>query len=165
MSADPACLIDPAYAAFLTAGVSISVGSRDAGHLPHLTRGIGCDVAGDRSRVRVFVIAEQSRELLDDIRANRRVAVVFSQPSTNRTVQLKGCDAAIESLAAADSHIVERYRDAFTDELGALGYNRRFVRALLDSTAGEFVAVCFAPSGAFLQTPGPNVGTAAGDAR
>lgn len=159
-------LIDAEHAAFLTtAGVSISVGSRNAGHLPNLTRGIGCRISDDRTRVSVFVIAEQSRELLDDIRANRHVAVVFSEPHSHRTVQLKGGDALIESLAAGDRQIIARYRDAFTAELGALGYSGLFVQTLIDSSAGELVAVSFTPNAAFSQTPGPKAGAPLGDAR
>jgi hypothetical protein len=156
---DPGALIDAEHAAFLTtAGVSISVGSRNADHLPNLTRGIGCRIADDRSRVSVFVIAEQSRDLLDDLRANRCVAAVFTEPHTHRTIQLKGRDAVIESLEAGDLKIIERYREVFTAELGALGYSGLFVRTLIDSSAGEVVAVSFSPAAAFSQTPGPKAG-------
>lgn len=159
-------LIDAEHAAFLTtAGVSISIGSRNADHLPNLTRAIGCRIADDRARVSVFVIAEQSRELLDDIRANRHVAVVFTEPHSHRTIQLKGSDALIESLAAGDRQILARYRDAFTAELGALGYSSLFVQTMIDSSAGEVVALSFTPNAAFLQTPGPRAGMPLGDAR
>lgn len=158
-------LIDDEHAAFVTAGVSISVGSRNAEHFPNLTRGIGCRVDDGRARLAVFVVAEQSRELLDDIRANGHVAVVFSQPSTHRTVQLKGVDGEIETLLAGDRQRIERYRQAFTDELGTLGYGSLFVQALIDGSGGEIVAVCFTPSAAFQQTPGPLAGRPLGEAR
>ena len=159
MSADLDCLSASAPAEFLTSGVSISVASCGADHLPNLTRGIGCDVSGDAPDVRVFVIAEQSRALLDDIRANRNVAVVFSQPGSHRTLQLKGHDARIESLVAGDSQIIEHYRSAFTDALAALGFNGAFVQVLLGSSAGEIVAIRFTPAAAFQQTPGSAAGS------
>jgi len=158
-------LIDDEHAAFLTAGVSISVGSRNADHFPNLTRGLGCRIADDRSRLAVFVVAEQSRELLDDIRGNGHVAVVFSQPSTHRTVQLKGVDGAIEVLGNGDRQCIDGYRRAFTDELGALGYGSLFVQTLLDGSGSEIVAVSFTPSAAFQQTPGPLAGRPLGEVR
>lgn len=164
MSADPHCLNDPAYADFLTTGVSISVGSRDGDHLPNLTRGVGCDVSGDRSTVRVFVIAEQSRELLDDVRANHHVAAVFSQPGSHRALQLKGSDAVIESLVAGDARIVERYREAFADTLDGFGYSRLFAGALL-GRGGDLVAVKFTPTAVSLQAPGAKAGSLPEDGR
>lgn len=154
MSADLDCLSDPAHADFLTSGVSISVASCGADHIPNLTRGIGCDVSRDGPDLRVFVIAEQSRALLDDIRSNRNVAVVFSQPGSHRTLQLKGHDASVESLVAGDARIIERYRGAFTHALAALGFGGAFVHALLGSGTGEVVAIRFTPAAAFQQTPG-----------
>ncbi|WP_332670151.1 pyridoxamine 5'-phosphate oxidase family protein [Aromatoleum sp.] len=165
MSADLDCLSDPAHADFLTSGVSISVASCGADHLPNLTRGIGCDVSGDGPDVRVFVIAEQSRALLDDLRANRNVAVVFCQPGSHRSLQLKGHDASIESLVAGDARIIERYRGAFTDALAALGFGGAFVQALLGSSTGEVVAIRFTPAAAFWQTPGAGARRSPEDAR
>jgi hypothetical protein len=159
-------LIDAEHAAFLaTAGVSISVGACNAERLPSLTRAIGCRIADDRSRVTVFVIVAQSREVLDDVRANGRIAVVFSEPHTHRTVQLKGEDAVAEGLIDGDRARIERYRDAFTAELGALGYSPLFTRTLLDCSGGEVVAVSFTPAAAFSQTPGPKAGAPLGDLR
>lgn len=165
MSAVLDCLCEPAPADFLTSGVSISVASCGADHLPNLTRGIGCDVSGDEPDVRVFVIAEQSRALLDDLQSNRNVAVVFSRPGSHRTVQLKGHDARVESLVAGDWRIIERYRGAFTDALAALGFGDAFVQALLGSSAGEVVAIRFTPVAAFQQTPGFDAHRSSRDAR
>lgn len=151
--------LDADTAAFITtAGVSISVGSANAGLRPSLTRGIGCRLAPDRAGVTVFVVAEQSREVLDDVRDTRRVAVVFSQPSSHRTLQLKGRDALVEALVAGDRALIERYRQAFTAELGAIGFGPLFTHALIDSGGGEVVAIRFTPCAAFDQTPGPRAG-------
>lgn len=151
--------LDADTAAFITtSGVSISVGSANAGLLPSLTRGIGCRLAPDRSRISVFVVAEQSRGLLDDVRESGRIAVVFSQPSSHRTLQLKGRDARVEALVAGDRALIARYGQAFTAELGAIGFGPLFTHALIDSGGGEVVAIGFTPCAAFDQTPGPRAG-------
>ncbi|NMG27557.1 hypothetical protein [Aromatoleum evansii] len=158
-SAVPESPIDAELAAFITtAGVSISVGSSGAGLLPSITRGIGCRVATDQRRVSVFVVAEQSREVLDDVRDTRRIAAVFSQPCNHRTLQLKGRDAVVEALEAGDRERIERYRGAFSAELGAIGFGPLFTHALIDSGGGEIVAIAFTPCAAFDQTPGPRAG-------
>jgi hypothetical protein len=158
-------LIDAEHAAFLMRGVSISVGSCDAEALPSLTRAIGCRLSVDRSRLSVFVSAEQSRDVLGDIRASGRVAVVFTEPSTHRTIQVKGADAVVEPLADGDLQRICTYREAFATELVALGYSSLFGRALVDFGAGEVVAVSFTPNAAFSQTPGPKAGTPLREAR
>lgn len=150
----PGPLIDDQHAAFLGAGVSIGVASRNSERLPSLTRGLGCRLAGDRSRLAVFVVAEQSRQLLDDIRGCRHVAAVFTHPLTQRSVQLKGRDGGIEALAAGDLDRLADYRRAYGDALGALGYDPKYVRALLDPGARDIVAVSFTPDAVFVQAPG-----------
>lgn len=151
--------LDEGSAAFIAAsGVSVSVGSASAVLRPSITRGIGCRLAPERTRVSVFVVAEQSRELLDDVRDTLRVAVVFSQPSSHRTLQLKGRDACVEALAPGDRALIERYGRAFSAELGAVGFGPLFTHALIDSAGGEVVAISFTPCAAFDQTPGPRAG-------
>ena len=152
-------VFDAGTAAFITtSGVSISVGSANAALRPSITRGIGCRLAADRAGITVFVVAEQSREVLDDVGDTRRVAVVFSQPSSHRTLQLKGRDARVEPLAPGDRELIERYGRAFSAELGAVGFGPLFTHALIDSGGGEVVAISFTPCAAFDQTPGPRAG-------
>lgn len=159
MSNAPDPLIDPEHAAFMSGAVSIGVGSCDADLLPDLTRAFGCRVSIDRRRVTVFVSAEQSRDVLADLRANGAVAVVFTQPATHRTVQFKGTDAAVEPLADGDLARIERYREAFVAHLVALGYSALAIRTMVDCPPHELTAIAFTPSAAFSQTPGPQAGT------
>lgn len=148
------------HAAFVTtAGVSISVGSASAALVPSITRGLGCRIAPDRRRVTVFVAVAASREVLDDVRETRRIAVVFSEPHSHRTLQVKGRDAAVEALAPGDRECIARYREAFTAELASIGFGPLFAHALTDGGA-EVVAIAFTPCAAFDQTPGPRAGAA-----
>lgn len=150
--------IDAEQVAFMRSGVSISVGSCGPGNRPSVTRGIGCRVSEDRRRVTVFVSASQAETLLADIRGNGAIAVVFSLPSTHRTIQLKGKDTMVEPLLAGDLPIVEAYRDAFVEVLENFGYDPRLIRTFLACAPDDIVGLCFTPNAAFTQTPGPNAG-------
>jgi hypothetical protein len=151
-------LIDADHAAFMQAGVSISVAGCGERNMPSQARATGCRISADRLQVTLFLSATQAARLLADIRDNGAIAVVFSQPSTHRTVQLKGRDARIVGIADTDLDIVERYRDAFVAELQPLGFDAALIRTLLSYPPQDIVAVAFTPAEAFSQTPGPHAG-------
>ncbi len=151
-------LIDPDAALFISGAVSISIGTRSADMLPNLTRAVGCRLSPDRSRLHLLISREQSAAVLTDIADNREIAVVFSQPSTHRTVQYKGRDARIETTVDGDHDRVRRYRDAFVGELVPLGYSEHAARAVVDCRLDDVVVIAFSPEKAFNQTPGPQAG-------
>jgi hypothetical protein len=96
--------------------------------------------------------------VIADIEANGMIAVVFSQPSTHRTIQLKGTDARVARVSPRDRDLVERHRAAWVDELTAIGYRPEFARAVHGDTPDAMVALVFTPTAAFQQTPGPGAG-------
>ncbi len=158
MSTLPPPLITDEHAGFMESGLSISIGGCNAEKLASVCRAIGCRVSPDRRRVTVFVSASQGRLLLDDLRATGAIAVVFSLPSTHRTLQLKGRDAIVEPLGVGDLQRVEAYREGFVRELEPLGYEPRLVRTFLACAPDDIVALTFTPREAFSQTPGPHAG-------
>jgi hypothetical protein len=149
--------LDADHAAFIQGGVSVIVASRNAELVADVVRGCGCRVSRDRRRVTVLVEPSRAGTLLDDVVANRMVAVVFSQPSTHRTIQLKGTDARIVKVTPADRAVAARHLAAWIDELGSIGYAREFAAALR-GRAEHLAAISFTPSAAFQQTPGPGAG-------
>jgi hypothetical protein len=152
-------VLDAEHAAFvLLPGISMTAASRGDGNLPELGRVHGCRVAADRSRVTVFLPADQYPGLIGALRASRAIAVVFSQPATHRTIQLKGTDARLEPLAPGDAERAAQATDSFAAGLGALGYNETMVRAAVWYEPSALVAVGFTPCAAFQQTPGPRAG-------
>ena len=102
----------------------------------------------------------QATQLLADVRRSGAVAAVFSKPSTHRTLQLKGRDAAILDADADDLLAVARYRDAFVAETSALGHPAHLIGAMFDCPDKDIVAISFTPDAAFSQTPGPQAGQA-----
>lgn len=159
-AAPPPPLIGPEQAALIARRVSVIVASRDAAHRPHLMRAVGRKLSADRSRVTVFMSASTSGQVLADLRANRLIAVVFSEPSTNRTVQLKGSDAVVAAPEPGDAALVQQFLALFIDEIGELGFPENVARTILTVTPDDLVAVHFTPLAAFEQTPGPRAGEA-----
>lgn len=160
MTASPtnAAPLDAEHAAFIQRFVSINVATRTAANLPLLSRALGCRVTPDW-RVTVFVSERQASALLDGVRATRAIAVVFSQPSTHRTIQLKGTDATVVPLADGDRALMAAYRESFVADLAPAGYAEAFARAMLGAVDDpDIVGIAFTPSAAFAQTPGPGAG-------
>lgn len=162
MSTAPPALIGPDEAALIHRRVSINVASRDAAQRPHLMRAMGCRLSADRRQVTLFMHAGSSRFVLEDLRANGQIAVVFSEPSSNRTLQFKGGDATIAPVEPGDEALVQTYIRRFAEELGSVGHRPEVPRTLFAHRPGDLVAVRFTPTAAFDQTPGPKAGEALG---
>ncbi|MDM0013582.1 hypothetical protein QTH87_14170 [Variovorax sp. J22P168] len=140
-------------------GVSAIVASRDAAHRPSLMRAVGAAIAADGSEVTVYVSRSQSRQLLLDIAATGQIAVVFSEPLSHRTVQLKAHRAELRGATEDDAPLLARYLHSMEQEVGHVGFDARFVQAMLAFDLEDVVAVRFRPSEAFDQTPGPKAGS------
>ncbi|MBN9423005.1 MAG: hypothetical protein BGO63_04440 [Candidatus Accumulibacter sp. 66-26] len=153
-------VLDAAQIDFVCGGVSISAASCRADGLPSLMRAVGCRVAADRRTLNVLLAATPGAGVLDDVRQSGAVAVVFSQPSTHRTLQIKGRDARVVPPEAGDAELAARYRDAFVDELRPLGYPEHVIRTVLGWPADDLVVLQFTAHALFVQTPGPRAGEA-----
>lgn len=151
-------LLDEEHAAFIQGGVSVVVATRDSDSVPDVVRGCGCRVSSNRRQVTVLVEPARAGSLLADIESNGLVAVVFSQPSTHRTIQLKGSDARLVRVTAADRAIAARHLEAWVEELTSVGYEPGFARAVRGQAGRGMVAIGFTPTAAFQQTPGPGAG-------
>lgn len=152
-------MIDSDNARFIQTGVSISLAACAPDRLPSMCRGMGCKVSEDGRLVSIFVKRVQAAELLDNIRSSGgRVANVFSLPSSNRTLQLKGVDARILPFDPQDLPIVKAHIDDFVREVLPLGMQEDVVRCVLSCSADDLVTVVYSPCAAFSQTPGPKAG-------
>ncbi len=164
MSTVPA-LIGPEQRALIQRRVSIIVATRDAALRPHVMRAMGCRLPPDARRVALFLRASSSREVIEDLRANRLIAVVFSEPSTHRSLQLKGDDAALIPIEPGDDRLVQNYIEGFIEEVGPMGFAPEVVKTLFSHEPGDLIAVGFTPRSGFEQTPGARAGEALGAIR
>ncbi|HSV54392.1 MAG TPA: pyridoxamine 5'-phosphate oxidase family protein [Burkholderiaceae bacterium] len=145
--------------AMMERGVSVNVASRDAALRPSLMRAVGSSVSDGGRSITVFVSRPQSRQLVQDIAATGYVAVVFSEPSTHRTVQVKATRATLRNAQTADEPVLARYLASMEHEIGLVGFPSAVPRAMLAHRIEDVVAVTFEPELAFDQTPGPKAGT------
>jgi hypothetical protein len=149
--------LDAGHAVFIQGPVSVIVASRNAERVADVVRGCGCRVSRDRRAVTVLVEPGPASTLLEDVAANGMIAVVFSQPSTHRTIQLKGTDARVVPVTATDRAAARRHLREWSEDLCRLGYGAAFAAALHGGT-GALAAIRFTPTAAFQQTPGPGAG-------
>ena len=157
MHAPPPSPIGPEHAALMARHVSVIVGTRDARQRPHVMRAVGCRLSTDRRRVMVLMPQTSGRAVLDDLRDNGQIAVVFSEPTSHLTLQLKGHDATVTPCEAGDAALAEAYLHGFVEEIGQLGLAAEVVHTMLRH-GDTLVAVHFTVAAAFEQTPGPAAG-------
>lgn len=150
-------LLSPDDAAFIQQGVSICVASRDVRHVPSLSRALACRIVD--AQLRLVVSRSQCQSLLRDIEKSGQIAVVFTQPSTHRTLQIKGRDAQVLPADADDRQRVAQTEQAFAADLQQIGFGEALVRRMFACDDGDLCTIGFTPSDLFLQTPGPNAGT------
>jgi hypothetical protein len=151
--------LGPQQTALMERRVSIIVGSSDAAHRPHVTRAAGGRLEADGRRVTVLLPRAGSEAVIADLQANGRIAVVFSEPTTHQTLQLKGRDAVVGSCSTPqDEALAARYLEGFIDEIGRLGFTAEVAHTILRHD-GELLPVQFTIDEAFEQTPGPSAGS------
>ena len=151
--------------AIMARGVSVIVGSRDAKLRPSIMRAVGSRVEANGRDITVYLSRSSSRQLIQDIASTGQLAVVFSEPSTHRTVQLKASRAEIRSAVVADAPVLAAYLKSMEHEIQQVGFAPPLTRAMLAHQLDDVVAVRFTPEQAFDQTPGPRAGAALGSTR
>jgi len=151
-------LLTPDQIAMIDRGVSAIVASRDQALRPSLMRAVGTSISDGAREITVWLARGSARQLLLDLAATGQIAVVFSEPATHRTVQLKGSRVTTRDATPADRPALARYLASMEQEVGRVGYGPRYVQAMLGHRLEDTVAVSFVPDQAFDQTPGPRAG-------
>jgi hypothetical protein len=147
-------------AAFIQRGISMTLASRDDRFVPSIAKGVGCRVSPARDSVTVLVFANAAEALLRDVAHCSQLAAVFSQPSTNRTLQIKGRDVTTAPAGPAEAALARRFIALLAEELRPLGWSADYVHDVFWHDPVHLVALSFTPQGAFQQTPGPAAGAA-----
>lgn len=153
-------LLSPEHIAMVDKGVSTIVGFCDANLRPSIMRALGSSITPGGESVTVYLSRKQSRQLLLDVAATGRIAVVFSEPFSHRTLQVKASQARIRAAQASDQALLQRYLAAMEHEIARVGFEARFTRAMFALNLEDVVAISFEPEEAYDQTPGPKAGTA-----
>ena len=144
--------------AMMRRGVSVIVSACSLDFTPSVMRAVGSQTSPDGFRITVFLNRGQSRQLLQDVASTGRVAVVFSEPHSHRTVQVKARHATLREARDDDRPSLDAYLASMQHELSRVGFGADFARAMLACRLDDVVALEFAPEQAFDQTPGPRAG-------
>jgi predicted pyridoxine 5'-phosphate oxidase superfamily flavin-nucleotide-binding protein len=147
-------MISPELAGFLESGISILVGTRDAGLVPECIRGMGARVEAGGAEVTVFLPDAVSARTLENLRDNGRIAVTFCAQD-HKSFQVKGRIVGLRPAAPADRGAVDRFRRAWADELGKVGVPPRLTLRMAHWTCQ---AARFRVEAIYVQTPGPGAG-------
>lgn len=140
-------------------GLSHRLGGSHADGRPEICRGLAGRLLAD-GRIEVLVDADAGEWLLAAVAATGRVSYVTAQPTTHRTLHLKGMDAVIDAAEAVHWPVLELARDRFLAEVEPFGFSRERLRAAwFSGTLERLRQVRFTPFGAWDQTPGPGAGT------
>jgi hypothetical protein len=143
---------------FCESGISIILASAARGR-PFVGRGIGCRVS-QGGEVRIILRRSSNAALLEAVERGGGIAITFTQPSNDRSIQLKSARARIAALTADDGPTALRQTAAFRVALMGVGYSEAFAAAYCAYEPHELVALDFMPEQAFVQTPGPSAGSA-----
>ncbi|MBA4265789.1 MAG: hypothetical protein C0453_11950 [Comamonadaceae bacterium] len=146
------------HIALIEGGVSVIVSSCGADLTPSVMRAVGSQISGNGCQLTVYLCRSQSGQLLQDVARSGRLAAVFSQPSTHRTVQLKTRTAHLREATEHDAPALQRYLAGMERELTNVGFAAVYARAMLACRLEDVVAIEFTPDLAFDQTPGPMAG-------
>jgi len=100
--------------------------------------------------------------LFDAIRRTGVIAASFSEPSTNKSLQLKGTGAELAELEPGDAERIAGHLNLFAADVERMGIRGALPRTVLAAPPEDLQAVVFVPAIAFIQTPGPVAGTRIG---
>lgn len=143
---------------YLRIGLSVHLGGRTLRGLPLLNRALSIRLEPDH-RLSVLLSSPAADALLAAVREVPLVAVVLSQPTTHRTVLIKGRDAMVAPGRPEDwAHRIE-HKLRLVDEIRPFGFDEAFASAWLDvDSPDQLHTVTFTPYGAWDQSPGPGAG-------
>jgi hypothetical protein len=140
---------------FFESGVSILVGTRDAGLRPSCARAMGAAVHESKRTVTIHLPEAVSARTVENLRDNGRIAVTFSRPLTHYSIQIKGTCTGVRPSGDDDRAVQQRYRAAYFEQLHAVGLPRAVSGRIVFWPS---IAIDLEVHGIFVQTPGPTAG-------
>lgn len=136
-------------------GTSIFVGTADGNGVPACCRAIALSSSDELKTATVYVPMSTSRDVIANIAATRRVAVVSSYPLDHLTTQLKGTTTNVRLAHDDELELLRDRIDGLADVLHLIGMPRRIVRSI---THWPAFAVEMKVEEIYEQTPGPKAG-------
>ena len=147
-------VIDPELKAFLEAGVASQLGTASAAGRPSAVNAWGPRVNTDGT-VSVFIDTIRAATPMANLATNPRVAVIFADPMSYRSIQLKGRWRGCSVASPEEERWVARHRDNLASTLALVGDDPA---SKSNSAWDELTRIDFDVEHAFDQTPGPLAG-------
>lgn len=145
-------------AEFISQGALVRLASASAQGVPDLCFGLACFVEPGRQRLRVAFDGRQADHALQLARHSGRAALVFSDPGSHRTVQIKTGDARLTGVPGADHAEIARRVVLANQLLARIGFGDPFACTLNSYEPEHLVFLHCGIHALFDQTPGPNAG-------
>jgi len=155
---DPPSPLSEEIATFLQTRACLVLSAASESLVPELCLSIACLISPDRRRVRVVFDRRSADPLLTLLPGSGLVALAGSQVLTMRTVQVKGSQATLEPVPAAERTLVAESVARMRVEFDKIDFHDPYTVTLLDYDPNELVCVGFTPTAVFDQTPGPQAG-------
>jgi hypothetical protein len=146
--------IDAALKEFLESRVAVQVASANRAGRPHSSSAWGPRVNTDGS-VTLFFDSPRAGSHFANFAQNPRLAAVFGDPISYRSVQLKGRWISTSEPSEEERKWVNRHRQLFASAAVLVGDPPDSVRNMW---MDEVTRIDFLVEAAFDQTPGPNAG-------
>ena len=144
---------------FMTAGVSVFVGTVDAEGVPTCCRATALRTSDQFETVTVFLPAATAQQTVANVATTRRVAIACTHPLSHQAIQIKGLMRGVRLAAASDEAFVRERLEQFGEVLEQIGLPRRITRSVAHWPA---FALDVSVEEVFDQTPGPKAGAAIG---
>jgi hypothetical protein len=153
-----ALLLTEEQLAWMGRPLSMVAAARHTTQGPCLMRALAWGLDHARSRLHLVMDERFSAPLLEAVQHGSGIAVVFSEPASHRTLQIKGDAASVVAAQPGDAAAATAHVAGFGAGLAALGYEATLVVGLFDLERVAPVRIEFTPRAVFEQTPGPGAG-------
>ena len=149
-------MANPRLQRCLEPGMSIHVGTVDAGGAPSACRAIALSSENDLATITAYVPVATSQTTIANVATTHRMAIAANNPVDHWAIQLKGTTIGARLARNDEAELIETRLEQFADVLERIGVPRRLVRNV---TRWPAFAIEMRVEHVFEQTPGPNAGS------
>lgn len=135
--------------------MAVFVGTVSPDGVPAGCRAIAVTSPDQLKTVTVYLPMATSRDVVANVAATKRLAIVGTYPPDHSTMQLKGTTTGVRLASDDEADFVHYRLEKFADVLHAIGIPRRITRGINHWPA---FAIDMKVEEIFEQTPGPNAG-------
>jgi hypothetical protein len=142
----------------LLASMAIS----DYSGAPLIARALAIAIVENGSIARIYANASCAPTFISQLGEGTQIAIAVEQPSTHRSVQLKGSVKAINALERDALIYCQAYRARFANSVEPYGFTQQMSHIFIPDPDHSAIAIDMAIAQVFEQSPGPDAGNRLG---